>query len=201
MRFTTCVRTLALGAIAAAGAFLSPSGALAQGVTTGAIVGMVTGDDGRPLAGAQVIVIDNRTGAQSGTLTNDGGRYRVPALQPGGPYTIRIQLIGYRPEARENIRVTLTGAEAINFTLQTSAVAVDELTVSVTSDPVFSAAKTGQETIVPGEEIESFPTIQRQITSLAALSPEVNIVEGAPSIAGQNNRFNNIQIDGSVNND
>ncbi|MDX1395203.1 MAG: hypothetical protein R3195_12470, partial [Gemmatimonadota bacterium] len=127
--------------------------------------------------------------------------YRVPALQPGGPYTIRIQLIGYRPEARENIRVTLTGAEAINFTLQTSAVAVDELTVSVESDPVFSAARTGQETTIPNEEIESFPTIQRQITSLAALSPEVNIVEGAPSIAGQNNRFNNIQIDGSVNND
>ncbi|MCG8468116.1 MAG: carboxypeptidase regulatory-like domain-containing protein [Gemmatimonadetes bacterium] len=187
--------------VAIAALAISAPGVLAQGVTTGSITGTVTGDDGRPLAGAQVTVIDTRTGGQTGGLTNANGRYRVPFLQPGGPYTVRAQIIGYRTGEQQGVRVSLSAAEIVSFTLETSAVEVDPLTVQVESNPVFSAAKTGQETTLPVEEISSFPTISRQITSLASLSPHVNQVEGAPSIAGQNNRFNNIQIDGSVNND
>lgn len=172
-----------------------------QGVTTGSITGQVFGQDGRPLAGAQVTVVDTRTGATTGGITNDAGRYRVPFLQPGGPYVVRVQIIGYRPAEKQDVRVSLSAAEVVSFELEQTAVEVEPLTVSVESSPIFSASKTGQETTVPVEEIESFPTISRQLTGLASLSPHVNIVEGAPSIAGQNNRFNNIQIDGSVNND
>lgn len=173
----------------------------AQGVTTGAIAGIVTDQDGMPLDGAQVTVIDTRTGATTGGLTNQEGRFRVLHLQPGGPYTVRVRLIGYRPAERVGVSVALSGTELVTFELEQTAVEVEALTVSVQSDPVFSATKTGQETTLPNEEIESFPTISRQINSLATLSPHVNFVEGAPSIAGQNNRFNNIQIDGAVNND
>lgn len=180
---------------------MSASGAWAQGVTTGSITGIVTGQDGRPLSGAQVTVIDTRTGGQTGGLTNDAGRYRIPFLQPGGPYLVRIRIIGYRPAEKQDVRVSLSAAEVVSFELEQTAVEVDPLTVSIESSPVFSSSRTGQETTLPVEEIESFPTISRQITGLASLSPHVNIVEGAPSIAGQNNRFNNIQIDGSVNND
>ena len=194
---TSAPRALAVVALLA----MSASGAWAQGVTTGSITGIVTGQDGRPLSGVQVIVLDTRTGAQTGGLTNDAGRYRVPFLQPGGPYTVQVQIIGYRPAEKEDVRVSLSAAEVVSFELEQTAVTVDPLTVSIESSPIFSASKTGLETTIPVEEIESFPTLSRQITSLAALSPHVNLVEGAPSIAGQNNRFNNIQIDGSVNND
>ena len=195
--FTCAFRAVAAVAILA----LSASGAWAQGVTTGSITGLVTGQDGRPLSGAQVTVVDTRTGGQTGGLTNDAGRYRVPFLQPGGPYVVRVQIIGYRPAEKQDVRVSLSAAEVVSFELEQTAVQVDPLTVTVESSPIFSGSKTGQETTIPVEEIESFPTISRQITGLASLSPHVNLVEGAPSIAGQNNRFNNIQIDGSVNND
>ncbi len=175
---------------------------LGQSVTTGAIAGSVTDrDTGRPLSGAQVSVIDTRTANTSGGLTNDDGRYRVTQLQPGGPYTVRVQLIGYRPAEVSNVRVALSGTEVVSFELEPSAVQVAPIAVAIESNPVFSSTKTGQETTLPVEEIENFPTISRQLNSLAALSPHVNFVEGAPSIAGQNNRFNNIQIDGAVNND
>jgi len=180
---------------------ISASSAWAQGVTTGTVSGTVTGADGRPLVGAQVSVTDERTGAIAGGLTNESGRYRVPFLQPGGPYTVSVQIIGYQSVTRQGVRVSLSSAQIVSFSLETSAVAVDALTVTVESSPVFNAAKTGLETTLTVDEIRRFPTIARQITSLASLSPHVNLVEGAPSIAGQNNRFNNIQIDGSVNND
>jgi len=187
------------GAIALLGLLL-PGTAFGQ-VTTGSIAGLVTGEDGRPLAGVQVQVIDTRTGASTGGLTGENGRYRIPFLQPGGPYTVRVQSIGYRNDERQDVRVTLGGTEVVSFVLEQVAVSVEGLMVRVESNPIINASRTGQETTVPLEEIESFPTVSRQITSLASLSPHVNLVEGAPSIAGQNNRFNNIQIDGSVNND
>ena len=180
---------------------VSSSTAWAQGVTTGTLTGTVTGQDRGPISGAQVGVTDTRTGATTGGLTNDSGRYRVPFLHPGGPYTVRVQIIGYRGAEQTGVRVSLSSAEVVSFTLEQSAVQLDPLTVTVQRNPVFNAARTGQETTIAVDEIGSFPTISRQITSLATLSPHVNMVEGAPSIAGQNNRFNNIQIDGSVNND
>ena len=54
--------------------------------------------------------------------------------------------------------------------------------------------------------IENLPTIARSLTDIARTSPyfnEANTNGGDSflSVAGRNNRYNNIQIDGAVNND
>ncbi len=171
-------------------------------VVTSEIRGTVTDTNGRPLDGAQMSVTDTRTNVTVGTVTNPNGRYFVSQLQPGGPYTVAVRLIGYRPESRGGIRITLSAAETVNFQLQESAVQVEELMVAVTGEgAVFSKSKTGQSTTIGQTEIETFPTISRNLMELTLLSPYANQFEDAPSIAGKANRFNNIQIDGAVNND
>ncbi|MDH3732398.1 MAG: carboxypeptidase regulatory-like domain-containing protein [Gemmatimonadota bacterium] len=175
--------------------------ALSAQVVTSEIRGTVTDQDGRPLSGAQVSVTDLRTNITTGSLSGNNGRYFVSQLQPGGPYTVTAQLIGYRTTSQADVQVTLSAAETVNFVLQETAVQVEELTVSVESNPVFSQSKTGVSTTVGTNEIESFPTINRQLLDIALLSPYANTFEDAPSIAGKANRLNNIQIDGAVNND
>jgi hypothetical protein len=175
--------------------------AWAQGVTTGAIQGTVTDQLGQPISNAQVVVTDTRTGRTAGGLTNDAGRFFVAALQPGGPYTVSVQIIGYRTEERLDVRVTLSTTATLVFQLEESAVEVAPLTVSVEGSPLFSATRTGSQATIQQEEIQANPTLQRQITDFAILSPYANVIEGSPSIGGQNNRFNQIQIDGAVNND
>ena len=171
-------------------------------VVTSEIRGTVIDQDGQPVVGAQVSVTDTRTNVTRGAITNDNGRYFVAQLHPGGPFTVRVQVIGYGPQGRTDIRITLSQAETVNFQLQQTAVQVEELTVSVTGDDaVFSAGKTGQSTTVGRTEIETFPTINRNLMELTLLSPYANQFEDAPSIAGKANRLNNIQIDGAVNND
>ncbi len=193
--------TLSFGMVAIA-ALLTASSAWSQ-VVTSDIRGTVVDENGGPLDGVQVIVTDTRTNASYGTITNSSGRYLVPHLQPGGPYTVQAQSIGYRSEIRQGIAAVLSQATTVNFQLQTSAVEVEPLTVSVDAAEasVFSADHTGQATQISSKEIESFPTRSRNILELTLLSPYVNQFENAPSIAGKPNRYNNFLIDGAVTND
>jgi len=171
-------------------------------VTTGDIRGRVLDTGLQPLDGVQISVTDTRTNTTTGTLTNADGRYTVRFLRPGGPYTVSAQSIGYGTVGRTGVAVTLSQAQTVDFQLETSAVEVAPLTVAVEgTDAIISRTHTGAQTSVGQKAIKDFPTFERQITDFAILSPYSNSVEGAPSIAGQNNRFNNIQIDGAVNND
>ena len=189
---------LGLAAIAALGA----AGTGWAQVTTGDIRGRVTDTGGQPLDGVQIVVTDTRTNTTMGTLTNTDGRYIVPHLRPGGPYTVTAQSIGYRTITRAGVAVNISQSETVNFALEQTAVEVEALTVSVAAtDAVISKSHTGAQTTINEDEIQSFPTFARQINDFAKLSPYSNTIEGAPSIGGQNNRFNNLQIDGAVNND
>jgi hypothetical protein len=124
-------------------------------------------------------------------------------LQPGGPFTVQAQSIGYRSQIQTGVSVTLSQARTVNFELSISAVEVEALTVAVDAAEaaVFSPEHTGQATQISEREIETFPTRSRNILELTLLSPYVNQFEDAPSIAGKPNRYNNFLIDGAVTND
>jgi hypothetical protein len=186
-----------------AGLFALNAGqALSQGVTTSAVSGTVTTAAGQPVVAAQVSVTDLRTGVVTGTLSDEQGRYFVPHLSPGGPYVVRAELIGYRASQRENVRLTLSQTERIDFELEQTAVELEGLSVSIERSDVFGRNRTGAATTIGQGEIETLPTISRSFVDFAQLSPYITPAEaGAVSVAGQNNRFNNIQIDGAVNND
>ncbi len=192
--------TCAAGAVAAL-AVVSAMPLDAQGVTTSAVTGMVTSDAGTPLAGARVSVTDSRTGVTRRVSTNDVGRFYVAHLQPGGPYTIQARILGYRPQTRAGVRLNLGGTEAVSFQLEQTAIELEAIVVTAETDPVFSASRTGTSSTITPDEVSNFPTLGRNVIAFAELSPHVSIVDGGPSIGGQNNRFNNIQIDGAVNND
>ncbi len=172
-------------------------------VVTSEIRGTVTDPEGNPLEGVQVIVTDTRTNKTSGTLTSGSGRYAVLHLNPGGPFSVQAQSIGYRSQIQTGIAVTLSQARTVNFLLSVSAVEVEPLTVGVEASEaaVFSPEHTGQSTQISQKEVETFPTRSRNILELTLLSPYVNQFEDAPSIAGKPNRYNNFLIDGAVTND
>jgi len=176
-----------------------PSGPLsAQGVTTSALSGRVLGPSGQPVAAAQVAVTNSGSGIQSGALAGNDGRYFVPFLEPGGPYTIEVSSIGFETRRIEGVQLSLGQTLRLDVTLSEQAIQLEGLTISV--DEVFNPERTGQETKVSDEQLAALPTLSRNFTELASLSPLVSSGVGA-SVGGQNNRFNNVQIDGAVNND
>jgi outer membrane receptor for ferrienterochelin and colicin len=198
MRLRLLVRKLAFVAV---GTLAFASTAAAQGVTTSALGGSVLDQAGQPLAGAQVTVTNAEMGTSSASITNEAGRYFVANLVPGGPYTVEVSLIGYRPEQRTGVMLTLGRTEGASFMLTETAVELDALVVVAESNPLLSPTRTGTSTTIEAAEIQNQPTVSRDITNFALLDSRVQVTSGGPSIAGQNNRYNNIQIDGAVNND
>jgi hypothetical protein len=175
---------------------------LAQGVTTGAIGGVVTSDQGQPVANAQVQVILQSTGVSRGAITRDDGQYLVQGLEPGGPYTVRIRRIGFAPGEQNGLTVSLSQTLRIDFKLQPQAAQIAGVTVvAATAAQVISPTKTGVGTAISDSAIHRFPTLNRDFTDFAKLAPQISTTGNGLSGGGINNRYNNIQIDGASESD
>lgn len=208
MKYDLPLRTAAFAAFAALGGLFAPSAALAQGVTTAAVNGRVTGQDLGPLASAVVSAVHGPSGTSYSTLTREDGRFNIPGMRVGGPYTITVELIGYREESAESLVLALGENRRVDFVLGVQAVAVGEITVTAERGAILSGGRTGPQQTVTTQEIESLPTIARSIQDFARLTPQAlgtNIGSseniGGISFGGKNNRFNNISVDGAILND
>ena len=185
-------------ALAAFGLALVPAThAWAQGTTTGAIAGLVSDSKKAPVANAQVEVINKANGARSAGTTRDNGRYFIPNLEVG-QYTVNVRRIGFKQYTAPSVTVSLTQTTPLNVELEDQAAQIAGITTraaAATSD--FAATRTGAQTVISDTLTRRLPTLNRDLTDLARNSPQVNVSsDGRISAAGQNNRFNNIQIDG-----
>ena len=188
-------RTLVLLALCA---LLWPAGRLhAQGVTTGALNGLVTNEQQRPVPGANVIAIHTPSGTSYEAVTRADGRFTIPAMRLGGPYSVTVAYTGgagtaFEPETQDAITINLGVATDLVFRVRPIAVQ-ETVTVSAVSDPVFSSNRTGAATAVSRLEIATLPTISGRIGDITRLTPQAS----GMSFAGQDNRLNNITVDGS----
>jgi hypothetical protein len=179
---------------------LAAEGVSAQGVTTGAITGTITNQQGAPVPGAQVQIINRSTGYSSGGLTRANGLYFVQGLEVGGPYTVRVTVIGYEPVERNDVYVTLSSSTRIDFSLAERAVALAPLEITTSRTADFSPTRQGVSNTVTDTLIRRLPSQSRDILDMLKLTPQVvrpADPNGGPSAGGQYNRFNNFTIDGA----
>ncbi|MGI8637341.1 MAG: carboxypeptidase regulatory-like domain-containing protein, partial [Segetibacter sp.] len=173
---------------------LSPVLMYAQ-VTTSNISGTVTSASG-PLAGATVTVIHQPTGATFHTTTLNKGVYNVVNLTPGGPYRIEVSHVGLQKFTQDSIFLALGENTRIDASLAASGSTLAEVVVTTTG-ATGARRKTGASTSISREQIAALPTLNRSLSDYTRLTPQAN----GNSFGGASNRFNNITIDGAVNND
>jgi outer membrane receptor protein involved in Fe transport len=171
--------------------------AFAQGVTGSAVQGTVTQASGDAAEGAQVELRSSQTGQVYTTTTGARGRYFLDNVQPGSGYVLTVRAIGSRPATRTGLNLALGQRLAADVSLAAEAVQLEEIEVVAVSDPLLSASRTGPSQRISDSAIVRLPLQGRNFTDLIQLSPQVV----GTSVAGQNNRYNNLQIDGGVNND
>jgi len=189
--------------VVAAVAVLAPRPSPAQGITSAAMAGRVADDGGQPVPAATVSLNSASTGVHYTTRSAADGRYVFENVQVGGPYTIEVRALGFEPARVTGLTLTLGQRFAQSFTLKRSAVELAAVSVVGESDPLHTTARTGAATFISDSTLRNLPTISRSFTDFIRTVPQVSasISGDEPSIDGQNNRFNNIQIDGGVNND
>ncbi|MBH8558696.1 TonB-dependent receptor [Hymenobacter negativus] len=162
-------------------------------VTTSALSGKVTSDKGEDLIGVTVVATNLPTGTKRGTGTEPDGRFTIPNLAPGGPYEVTVTYVGYKEQTVSNVYLTLGNTTRLNFVLAAEAQALNEVVVVGNTQ----ATKTGAGTNVGSAAIQQLPTISRSITDFTRLDPR----NSNNSFAGSSFRYNNITLDGAVNND
>jgi hypothetical protein len=176
----------------------------AQGVTTGAISGTVTNQQGAGVGEAQVQITNRSTGYTSAATTRENGYYFVQGLEVGGPYTVRVRRIGFEPAEQNDVRVTLSRTTRADFVLRQAAQQLASVVTTASANAAeFSATRQGAATVVYDTIIRRLPTLQRDFTDLVKLTPQVvpNAAGQGPSAAGAYNRLNNFTVDGANQND
>ncbi len=188
------------------GTVLIPVQTLAQGVTTATMRGEVVDADDQPLPGANVIAVHQPSGSQYGTTTNPNGRFTLPNLRVGGPYQLRVTFVGYESYTQTGLQLSLNQVYELQVQLQEATEQLEGIEVTAERGGVFNAERTGIERSIGSEEIDTSPTLGRSLADFTRLTPQAYVENDdddgpAISIAGQNNRYNSIFIDGAVNND
>ena len=180
--------------------FFCVAASFGQGVTTSSASGRVTDSGGEPLMGANVTIINQSTGAFYGNSTDLDGYYRISNMKVGGPYTITITYTGFADDVKENVYLKLGQMYQHDVQMSDAATSLGEVMVLATA--VYPGQNSGASTSISDEDIELLPTLNRNLNDFTRLTPQAKeTFGGGISIAGMNNRFNAIYIDGAVNND
>ena len=174
----------------------------AQGVTTAAVTGRVTDDAGTPVPQVEMTLTLATTGERRLTRSRDDGIYAFENVTVGSPYTLAARAIGFEPKVSNQFALALGQRFTLDLSLKRSAVELAAVQVMTNADPLRSASRTGAQTLVSDSAIRRLPTLNRAFTDFISTSPQVvRTPGGGNSINGQNDRFNNVQIDGGSNND
>ncbi|HEU4994622.1 MAG TPA: carboxypeptidase regulatory-like domain-containing protein [Gemmatimonadaceae bacterium] len=177
----------------------APGSLAAQGITTGAIGGLVTNEQGQPIEGAQIAIANPRTGARANATTRDNGRYFVQGLEVGDSYNVTVRRIGLVAQTKSNVKVSLSQTTRADFQMAAQAVQLAGVVVGaeVTRTEVFAPSNTGTKSVVSDTAIQRLPTSTRNLTDFVKLTPQASATGAGFSGGGMSNRMNNVQIDGS----
>jgi hypothetical protein len=179
--------------------------AMAQNITTGTLSGSVMDAQKGVLPGATVVAVHQPTGTTYEAVTQADGRFTMLAVRVGGPYVVSAEMVGFRKQELSGVEVGLGESKVVDFTLGLATV---QETVTVTAEsPIIDTSRAGAAANVGSQALEALPTISRSLNDFARTSPYFNTNTDSAtggemvSVAGRSNRYNNMQIDGAVNND
>lgn len=171
---------------------------LAQGVTA-QLGGTVQSNSGQAVPGATVTIRNQETGFTRTVQTDTAGRYVATAL-PVGPYVVTVAKEGF--QTASNIKVNLNLGDAAPLTVRLAPAASATVEVVATAAQVDTDRATAASYISP-DNLTNLPVFNRSFTSLATLTPQVQVdaQRGNLAIAGQRGVNTSINIDGGDTNE
>lgn len=172
--------------------FLALCATVSAQVTTSSLTGGVAGSTGEAVAGATVKAVHQPSGTAYSVTTNESGRFNLANMRIGGPYHVEVTYVGQTPEVYEDIFLQLGQPYVLNVQFTDGSTELAEVVVTAQTGSL-NVDKTGAATNIGSAQITTLPTINRSVADLTRLTPQAN----GFSIAGQDGRYNNFQVDGS----
>lgn len=165
--------------------------------TSGSLTGRVLDGSGKTLAGVSITAIHTPSGTRYTLSTDKDGHYTINNMRIGGPYGVSASMVGMKAGQQDNIQVRLGGAQQLDFVLLSDARSLAEVTVTARVQGQ-RADNYGAGKNISRQQVQGMPTISRSITDVTRLTPQGSRDN---SFGGTNFRYNNVTIDGAINND
>ncbi len=158
--------------------------------TVSSLSGVIKDEKGSLIQGATIQLLHVPTGATTKAQTNKNGIFNITNLKPGGPYTVSITFVGFKEEKADDVNLNLGNNPDLNVVLKVNTGSLEAVTVTTTK-------KNTNGVTIGRAQMNTLPTLGRSITDFTRLTPQSN----NNSFAGTNFRYNNLTVDGAVNND
>ncbi|MDR6783709.1 hypothetical protein ABIE26_002903 [Pedobacter africanus] len=165
--------------------------------TSGTLNGKVLDAAGSPLPGVSVTAVHQPSGTKYATATDKNGHYYLPNLRIGGPYAVEAAMMSMKNDRREGISIRLGAAVVLNFVLSDEARELAEVAIKATKRGAQASAY-GSGKNISADQVRNMATVSRSITDITRLVPQASKDN---SFGGANFRYNNVTIDGAINND
>ena len=168
--------------------------------TTITLEGRVVGPEGRPIAGAQVAVVNIAATERRNATTGALGDFRFLGLF-SGTYTVDVRAIGYKP-VTDSVQLVIGQRARLTMTLERGVTEIQGVSITAERVRQVEVQRLSISSPVLKEEIENLPLNSRGVMNLAAIAPGVKAYapqqgRALPSAGGAPDlRFINLYMDG-----
>jgi len=174
--------------------FLGSFTGLRSQVTTATVYGVVRDSSGAVLPGAAVTATHQGTNLSRETLTDERGEFALVAI-PAGPYTLKIELIGFKTYTNQGLQLGAGQTVRQTFSLEVGQLS-ENITVSETT-PLVQTATAAQQESLGTLQVRDLPLARRNIVGLITQAP--GVTENSTGIAGGGNiRLNGVAEGGTA---
>ena len=165
--------------------------------TSGVMTGKITDEQERALEAVSIKATHLLSGTSYSTLTDNRGRFYLPGLRIGGPYDIEATMSGMQPQKKTDITIRLGEPLQVDFVMTVSQTQLTEVIVTAAGGRA-KANVYGAGQNISRTQLTNMPTISRSLQDITKLVPQGSKDN---SFGGSNFRYNNVTIDGAINND
>jgi hypothetical protein len=138
--------------------------------TTSSISGTVVDEKGLSLPGVTITAVHTPTGTNYSTVSRVDGRYNLPNLRIGGPYTVTFSFIGFTSKVENDVTLSLGQEFRIDTKLLPTSTSLSEVRITSTQNKVINNSRTGSQEIITRNQIDRLPTINRSIQDYTKLN-------------------------------
>ncbi|MBQ9660218.1 MAG: TonB-dependent receptor [Bacteroidales bacterium] len=167
-------------------------------VTTSSFGGHVTDKEGA-VVGATVIAVYQPTAATYYSVTDKNGNFRINNVTPGGPYTVTVQMMGYRTIENQNLYAPLGETLTVDAVLEDDSISL-EAAVFVADGSLsnMNIHRSGAGTSVSQNTMRNLPTVSRSLNDVMKLTPQASTTSNGLAVGGGNYRSSYVTVDGAA---
>ena len=167
-------------------------------VTTSSISGRVADAEGL-VVGAAVIATHTPSGTNYYSTTDKNGAYRINSVTPGGPYTVKVEMLGYRSVEFVGVYAPLGETLTLDANLDVEALGLEAAVF--TADGVNSGMninRAGVGTSISEKTMTALPTVNRSMNDVMKLTPQASSTSNGLAVGGGNYRSSYVTVDGAA---